>query len=249
MNATPDLPSDANGDALRRLCACGDDLTQSRIIDFCFIFPDRELALSFVRDVADQAVETCLSWYRAKSMWEVIVKRDMIPDHGGITETESALTVKAERVGGKADGWGCMTIPRRRVGRKLNSSMAARWYQSLRVNQPRGHSMQQRVRLQYRRLVGAQTAAIRLGDQSQPGRKSIHSRFSAPPHRRRQRCEAMSQSRLPKSRQCRYTWTVSQSGRSERSRNQFQLGREIATCLDGLRTRSTMRRCAITINA
>jgi hypothetical protein len=113
MNATPDFPDDDNGGVLRRLYDCGDDLTQSRIVDFCFIFPDREQALAFVRDVADQTVKTRLSWYQARSMWQVIVKRDMIPDHGGITPMESALTMKANKVGGKADGWGCMAIPRR----------------------------------------------------------------------------------------------------------------------------------------
>jgi hypothetical protein len=89
----------------------GDELTQSRIIDFCFVFADREQALMFVRDVDDQTVETCLSWYRGKSMWQVIVKHDMVPDHAKITAMESSLTSKAKKVGGKADGWGCMQIP------------------------------------------------------------------------------------------------------------------------------------------
>jgi hypothetical protein len=82
-------------------------------VDFCFVFRDREQALAFVGDVADQAVDTCLSWYRGKSMWQVVVKRDMVPEHAGITAMESALTLKAENVGGKADGWGCIQIPRR----------------------------------------------------------------------------------------------------------------------------------------
>ncbi len=112
MNAMPHFPNDENGRVLQRMYAGGDDLTRSRVVDFCFVFPDREQALTFVREVADQTVETCLSWYRGKSMWEVIVKRDMLPDHGGITQMESALTAKAEKVGGKADGWGCLTIPR-----------------------------------------------------------------------------------------------------------------------------------------
>src|SRR5262245_44017820 len=108
MSATPEFPSDVNGDVLRRLCKTGDDLTQSRLIDFCFIFPEREQALMFVRDVADQTVETCLSWFPEKSMWQVIVKHDMVPEHAEITAMESTLDSKAKRVGGKADGWGCM---------------------------------------------------------------------------------------------------------------------------------------------
>jgi hypothetical protein len=91
----------------------GDDLTQSRVVDYCFVFPDREQALAFVRDVDDQAFEACVSWYRVKSMWQVVMKRDMVPDYAGITAVESTLTLKAKKAGGRADGWGCMQIPRR----------------------------------------------------------------------------------------------------------------------------------------
>lgn len=113
MNEIPQFPSDENGQVLRQMFEGGDDITRSRIVDFSFVFPDREQALAFVRDVDDQTVEVCLSWYRAKAMWQVIVKHDMLPEHAGITAMESALTSKARNVGGKADGWGCMRIPRK----------------------------------------------------------------------------------------------------------------------------------------
>jgi hypothetical protein len=113
QRAKLDFPNDENGRVLRRMYDGGDDLTQSRMVEFCFVFPDRELALAFVRDISDQTVQSCLSWYQAKLMWQVIVKRDMIPDHGAITEMEATLALKAEGVGGKADGWGCMAVPRR----------------------------------------------------------------------------------------------------------------------------------------
>jgi len=45
---------------------------------------------------------------RRMSMWEVIVKRHMIPQHATIRAMESMLTLKAENLGGKPDGWGCM---------------------------------------------------------------------------------------------------------------------------------------------
>ncbi len=111
-NETPHFPNDENGQVLRQMYDGGDDITRSRIVDFCFIFTDRERALAFVRDVDDQNVETCLSWYRGKAMWQVVVKHDMIPEHAKITAMELALISKADKVGGKADGWGCMRIPR-----------------------------------------------------------------------------------------------------------------------------------------
>lgn len=111
MNTTPHFPNDENGRILRQMYDGGDDLTQSRLVDFCFVFPNREQALAFIRDVDDQEVETCLSWYRAKSKWQVIVKHNMVPDYAKITALESNLTLKATKARGEADGWGCLQVP------------------------------------------------------------------------------------------------------------------------------------------
>lgn len=111
MNTTPHFPNDENGRVLRQMYDGGDDLIQSRLVDFCFAFPDREQALAFIRDVDNQEVETCLSWYRPKSLWQVIVKHDMVPNHTDITTLEANLTLKAKKAGGDADGWGCMQVP------------------------------------------------------------------------------------------------------------------------------------------
>ena len=110
MIATPHFPNDANGQVLKRMYDGGDDLTEARVVDFCFVFPDRRAALRFLESVDDPTVEVCLSWERA--LWEVTVKSYIVPEHGTITTIESTLTVKAERVGGIPDGWGCMTIPK-----------------------------------------------------------------------------------------------------------------------------------------
>lgn len=118
MNTTHDFPDDENGRVLRQLYEGGDDLTQSRLVDFCFVFPDREHALAFVRGVDDQEVETCLSWYRGKSKWQVIVKHDTVPDYAKITAIESNLKLKAQKAGGEADGWGCMQVLPERQRRK-----------------------------------------------------------------------------------------------------------------------------------
>ena len=106
----PKFPADENGQVLRRMFEDGDDLTRPRNVDFCFVFPDRKRALDFIRSVNDRDLENCLSFYEEKNSWQVIVKRYMVPDHGGITGMELALTKKAEIYGGTADGWGCMRL-------------------------------------------------------------------------------------------------------------------------------------------
>jgi len=113
MDITPKFPVDDNGDILRRMNEGGDDLIQSRMIDFCFVFSDRKQALAFARDTDDQDLIVCISYYTAKGKWQVIVKHNMIPEHKNISTMEAALTTKAQAVGGKADGWGCMQIKRK----------------------------------------------------------------------------------------------------------------------------------------
>jgi len=113
MNTPLQFPHDDNGDVLRRMSAGGDDLTQARMIDFCFIFPERRQALAFAGAVGDLDKEVCISYYKRRQVWQAIVKHHMIPDHRRITEIEAALTTKANSVGGKADGWGCMQVSRK----------------------------------------------------------------------------------------------------------------------------------------
>ena len=110
MNAPQQFPNDYNGDVLRRMHVGGDDLSQARIIDFCFIFPKRRQALAFADVVDDVDKTVCISYYEERDMWQVIVQHDMVPTYHHITNLESALTIKAENVGGRADGWGCMRV-------------------------------------------------------------------------------------------------------------------------------------------
>ena len=113
MDATPQIPNDENGAILRRMISKGDDLSEPRIMDFCFIFPQRKQALAFAELVDERDFEICISYYSGREMWQAKVHRYMIPTHGDITALESDLTIRAERVGGEADGWGCMTVKKK----------------------------------------------------------------------------------------------------------------------------------------
>jgi hypothetical protein len=110
MNAPQQFPNDDNVDVLHRMSANGDDLSQPRMIDFCFIFPERRQALAFTEIVDDLDKTVCISHYKERDMWQVIVQHYMLPTYKDITNMESALTIKAEKVGGTADGWGCMEV-------------------------------------------------------------------------------------------------------------------------------------------
>lgn len=92
------------------MCAGGDDLTQPRTIDFCFVFPQRRQALAFADIVDDVDKTVCISHYEERDMWQVIIQHYMVPTYDDITSMETGLTIKAEKVGGSADGWGCMEV-------------------------------------------------------------------------------------------------------------------------------------------
>jgi hypothetical protein len=110
MDAPPQFPNDENGAVLRRMFNDGDDLSASRMMDFCFIFPERKQALAFAELVDERELKVCISYYEEREMWQAIVNRHMIPTHSEITAFESDLAIRAERVGGEPDGWGCMIV-------------------------------------------------------------------------------------------------------------------------------------------
>jgi len=110
MSVSSQTPNDENGDVLRLMIKNGDDLSQPRMMDFCYIFPERRQALAFAEIVDDRELEVCISYNEKRDMWDAIVKRYMVPTHQGITALELSLATHAELVGGEADGWGCMAV-------------------------------------------------------------------------------------------------------------------------------------------
>jgi hypothetical protein len=110
MKPSPEFPNDLNGDVLRRMYVGGDDLARPRMINFSFVFPERRKALSFAQIIDDRDKEICIAYYEEREMWEVTVKHHLVPDYREVTAMESALALKAESVGGKADGWNCLRI-------------------------------------------------------------------------------------------------------------------------------------------
>ncbi|HXI84784.1 MAG TPA: ribonuclease E inhibitor RraB [Verrucomicrobiae bacterium] len=68
MSAPPQFPNDANGAVLRRMFDGGDDLSKPRMLDFCFIFPERHQALAFAELVNEREFEVRISYYEAREM-------------------------------------------------------------------------------------------------------------------------------------------------------------------------------------
>jgi hypothetical protein len=106
-------PNDANGDALRRMEARGDDLTRPRDIDFSVAFADARSAERFAAHfrALGHAVSVEPSETNRDFPWDVVVVQHMAPSHDGITSFENALQSIANAWGGHNDGWGCFSEP------------------------------------------------------------------------------------------------------------------------------------------
>ena len=79
-------PSDANGDALRRMAENGDDLSKSRNVDFSVVFADRKSAERFAehfRGLGNEVVLESTKTDRDGFPWDVTVVQHMVPSMMG----------------------------------------------------------------------------------------------------------------------------------------------------------------------
>jgi regulator of ribonuclease activity B len=106
-------PDDANGDALRRMEAVGDDLTRPRNVEFTVVFPNENSATQFADHVRTLGYSAAVELTETIEgfPWDVIVVRQMIPSHEAIGACEESLKRVAETYGGHNNGWGCLSSP------------------------------------------------------------------------------------------------------------------------------------------
>ena len=104
-------PKDANGDALRRMEKAGDDLTRPRDIDFTVVFPNEDAAKKFANQLRAHGYAASIEFTEADEEfpWDVVVVKNMIPTHEGISAFEDLLQHIANSLGGHNDGWGSLS--------------------------------------------------------------------------------------------------------------------------------------------
>lgn len=105
------FPNDDTGEALRRLAAQGDDLSQPRDIHFTVVFRDEPSAMKFAERLRGIGHESTTEETNTvvELPWDVLVTQWMVPDHQAITDFEIVLKSHALDLGGRNDGWGCFT--------------------------------------------------------------------------------------------------------------------------------------------
>lgn len=103
-----DFPSDENGDILFRIWKRGADLSTLRTVDFSLIFPTKEQADRFATKLKleEAEVDIKVSYFEAKTCWDVRFSPRLIPSWRNITEMEERLARSSEAFDGRNDGWG-----------------------------------------------------------------------------------------------------------------------------------------------
>jgi hypothetical protein len=106
-------PDDENGDVLRRMEAAGDDLARPRDVDFTVVFPTGGAADQFAQQFRSLGHIASIEFAEVVEhlSWEVVVVKHMELSHSEIGDFEDTLQSAAEPLGGRNDGWGCLSEP------------------------------------------------------------------------------------------------------------------------------------------
>jgi hypothetical protein len=111
MNRDASLfPDDENGDVLWNMHGDGDKLSTPREVDFSVIFPSEDAALKFAVDLLRNERKVSFSKCGGNDELPYLVEAHptMQPTHENITGYEAQLADRAQKYGGRDDGWGSM---------------------------------------------------------------------------------------------------------------------------------------------
>ena len=103
------FPNDDNGDVLWRMYCDGDNLSTPREMDFQVVFEDKAQAELFCAYIESCGFGSDLSHYPNQPdgrVWDVQVRRVMVPTYAAICTFEETLQEEAASGGGVNDGWG-----------------------------------------------------------------------------------------------------------------------------------------------
>ena len=106
-----DFPNDETGELLRLMQEQGDDLSQSRDIDFYLIFDRKDDATAFATQ-ADLGPEFRIqvSRYEKTDKWQACMTAHMAPVYAELVALEKQVARLGRQHGGQPDGWGCPPV-------------------------------------------------------------------------------------------------------------------------------------------
>jgi regulator of RNase E activity RraB len=102
----PTFPNDADGDALRRVAADGNDLTKPMTIDFTVVVPDEASATSVARAARSAGYETAIDLDEESDESICVCTKLMLATYDNVLRAQEELQELAAPYGGEVDGWG-----------------------------------------------------------------------------------------------------------------------------------------------
>ena len=100
-----DFPSDANGDALRRV-ASDSDMSRPMDIDFMVAVPDEEAGRAVAYAAQARGFSTSVKQDQESGNWTCYCTKSMLATYDGVLEAQAELDRIAEPHRGYSDGWG-----------------------------------------------------------------------------------------------------------------------------------------------
>jgi hypothetical protein len=100
------FPSDADGDALRRLAEAGNDMSRPMTIEFYVAVPDQRAGFAVAESAAAAGYRTSVEEDEEDREWTCYCSREMIPTYGAVIAAQQELGRLSSPQGGYSDGWG-----------------------------------------------------------------------------------------------------------------------------------------------
>jgi regulator of RNase E activity RraB len=102
----PDYPQDDDGDALRRVAACGNDMSKSMDIDFQIAVENEAAAKKVAEAASAIGYRVGISFDEEDEAWTVDCTKLMLATYDSVMSAQKELDALAEPMGGFCDGWG-----------------------------------------------------------------------------------------------------------------------------------------------
>ena len=102
----PDLPHDADGDAIRRIVNDGSDLAEPMSVDFFVAVTDEQSGRAVAEAAQGAGFRTTVEKDGSTDAWTVYCAREMVVTYDAVVDAQRRLDELARPHGGKADGWG-----------------------------------------------------------------------------------------------------------------------------------------------
>jgi hypothetical protein len=101
-----DYPNDADGDALRRVAACGNDMSRPMDIDYFVVPPDPSSGRAIAEAASRAGYRTELVEDDEDGSLTCYCTKRMLATYEGVIQAQQELDELSGPLGGCTDGWG-----------------------------------------------------------------------------------------------------------------------------------------------